>query len=214
MKLMKTLIAGAVAVAFLPAAVPVMAYEAGDIIVKAGVINVIPKDGNADTSALVPDSELDIDSDIQLGLTGVYMVSDKIGIELLAATPFTHTAEGDGGGIDGVDVITTKHLPPTLSAQFYPMDGASKIQPYVGLGVNYTFFFDEEDDADLGSNGLKPSFGLAYSAGVDYMIDEQWLVNASVWKVDIDTEVKGGAADGLDVEIDPVAFMIACGYKF
>ena len=209
MKLMKNLIAGAVSMAFLPA-VPAFAYEAGDIIVKAGVINVIPKDGNAE----VGNSELDIDSDIQLGLTGVYMVSDKIGIELLAATPFTHTAEGDGGDIDGVDVITTKHLPPTLSAQFYPMDAASKIQPYVGLGVNYTFFFDEEDDAGLGSNGLKPSFGLAYSAGVDYMVNDNWLVNASVWKVDIDTEVKGGAADGLDVEIDPVAFMVACGYKF
>jgi outer membrane protein len=46
------------------------------------------------------------------------------------------------------------------------------------------------------------------------MINDQWLVNASVWKVDIDTEVKGGAADGLEVEIDPLAFMLACGYKF
>ena len=62
MKLMKTLIAGAVSMAFLPA-VPAFAYEAGDIIVKAGVINVIPKDGNAE----VGNSELDIDSDIQLG---------------------------------------------------------------------------------------------------------------------------------------------------
>ena len=213
MKLMKTLIAGAVSMAFLPA-VPAFAYEAGDIIVKAGVINVIPKDGNADTSALVPDSELDIDSNIQLGLTGVYMVNQYLGVELLAATPFEHTAEGDGGGIDGVDVLTTKHLPPTLSAQYYPMGADSAIQPYVGLGVNYTFFFDEEDDAGLGSNGLKPSFGLAYSAGVDYMVNDKWLVNASVWKVDIDTEVKGGDADGLDVEIDPIAFMVACGYKF
>ena len=104
MKLMKTLIAGAVSMAFLPA-VPAFAYEAGDIIVKAGVINVIPKDGNADTSELVPNSELDIDSDIQLGLTGVYMVNQYFGVELLAATPFEHTAEGDGGAIDGADVL-------------------------------------------------------------------------------------------------------------
>ena len=80
--------------------------------------------------------------------------------------------------------------------------------------MNYTFFFDESDEADLGSRSLKPSFGLAYSAGVDYMVDDKWLVNASVWKVDIDTEVRGGAADGLEVEIDPLAVMIACGYRF
>ena len=82
MKLMKTLIAGAVSMAFLPA-VPAFAYEAGDIIVKAGVINVIPKDGNADTSELVPNSELDIDSDIQLGLTGVYMVNQLNDLKIL-----------------------------------------------------------------------------------------------------------------------------------
>lgn len=210
MKLLKSLIASAVVLA----ATPAFAYEAGDILVKAGVVNVNPVDGNADTSALVAGSELNLTSDTQLGLGLVYMVSENFGVELLAATPFTHTAEGDGGAIDGVDVLTTKHLPPTLSAQYYPMGADSAIQPYVGLGLNYTFFWDEEDDAALGSKGLKPSFGLAYSAGVDYMINEKWLVNASIWKIDIDTEVKGGDADGLEVEIDPVAFMLACGYKF
>lgn len=210
MKLLKTLVASAVVLTVMPA----FAYEAGDIIVKAGVVNINPVDGNADTSALVAGSELNLSSDTQLGLTAVYMISEQFGVELLAATPFTHTAEGDGGVIDGVDVLTTKHLPPTVSAQYYPMGADSAIQPYVGLGLNYTFFWDEEDDAGLGSNGLKPSFGLAYSAGIDYMINDQWLVNASVWKVDIDTEVKGGAADGLEVEIDPLAFMLACGFKF
>ena len=210
MKLLKTLVASAVVLA----ATPTFAYEAGDILVKAGIVNVNPVDGNADTGALVAGSELDLSSDTQLGLTAVYMITSKFGVEVLAATPFTHTAEGDGGTIDGEDVLTTKHLPPTVSAQYYPMGADSAIQPYVGLGLNYTFFWDEEDDAGLGSNGLKPSFGLAYSAGVDYMINDKWLVNASVWKVDIDTEVKGGDADGLEVEIDPVAFMFACGYKF
>ena len=208
-KFVTTVIASAVAFA----SVPAMAYEAGDIQIKAGVISVMPKDDNADTSALVADSNLTITSDTQLGLTATYMVTPNIGLELLAATPFTHTVEGDGA-LDGVDVMEVSHLPPTVSAQFYPMSADSKIQPYVGLGVNYTFFFDESDEADLGSRSLKPSFGLAYSAGVDYMVDDKWLVNASVWKVDIDTEVRGGAAEGLEVEIDPLAVMIACGYRF
>ena len=209
MKLVNTLVAAAVAVA----AVPAMAYEAGDILVKAGVVSVMPKDDNADTSALVADSGLTITSDTQIGLTATYIVAPHFGVELLAATPFTHTVEGDGE-LDGVDVMEVSHLPPTVSAQYYPLATDSKLQPYVGLGLNYTFFFDESDEADLGSTSLKPSFGLAYSAGVDYMINDKWLVNASVWKVDIDTEVRGGAADGLEVEIDPLAFMVACGYKF
>lgn len=210
MKLLQSVIAaGAIAMV----AGPALAYEAGDIIVKAGVVNVSPKDDNADTSALVADSGLQITSDTQLGLTGTYVVTPNIGVEVLAATPFTHTVEGDGA-LDGVDVMETSHLPPTVSALFYPMGGDSAIQPYVGLGLNYTFFFDESDEAGLGSKGLEPSFGLSYSAGVDYMVNEDWLVSAAIYKIDIDTEVKGGAADGLEVEIDPTVLLLTCGYKF
>ena len=210
MKLLQTVIAaGALAVA----AGPVVAYEAGDILVKAGVITVTPKDDNANTSALVADSMLQITSDTQLGLTGTYVFTPHFGVEVLAATPFTHTVEGDGA-LDGVDVMEVSHLPPTVSGVFYPLPGDSKLQPYVSLGVNYTFFFDEKDKAGLGSSGLKPSFGLSYGAGVDYTIKDSWLLNAAIWKVDIDTEVRGGAADGLNVEIDPFVFLFACGYKF
>ena len=210
MKLLKTLLASAVAVSAMPA----LAYEAGDILIKAGVVSVMPKDNNADASAVVPDTDLDVSSDTQLGLTAVYMVTPKVGIEVLAATPFEHEVEADGGALDGATIATTKHLPPTVSAQFYPMDAASKLQPYVGLGINHTFFFDEEDDADIGTGSLKPSWGLSYSAGVDYMVNEQWLVNAAVWKMDIDTVIRGGAADGLEVEIDPLVVMIGAGMKF
>lgn len=217
MKLMKTLLASAVALSAMPA----LAYEAGDIIVKAGIVNVAPKDNSADTSPVTSlvlgsadTSAMEVDSNMQLGITGVYMVTNNFGVEVLAATPFEHTASVKGGGADGVDLVTVKHLPPTVSAQYYPMDAASKLQPYVGLGLNHTFFFDEKDEAGLGINGLKPSWGLTYSAGVDYMIDEKWLVNAAVWKMDIDTEVKGSAADGLEVEIDPLVIMVGAGMKF
>ena len=210
MKLLQSVIAAS---ALAIVASPVLAYEAGDIIVRAGVITVTPKDDNADTSALVADSGLQITSDTQLGLTGTYVINPYLGVEVLAATPFTHTVEGDGA-LDGVDVMEVSHLPPTVSAVVYPLGADSVIQPYVGAGLNYTFFFDEEDKAGLGSQSLKPSFGLAFTAGVDYAINENWLINAAVWKVDIDTEVRGGAADGLEVEIDPLAAMISCGYKF
>ena len=217
MKLLKTLLATAVAVS----AVPAMAYEAGDIIVKAGAVTVTPKDGTADTSGVTTllagsadSSELDIVSKTQLGITAVYMVTPKIGVELLAATPFEHTAEIDGGALDDTEIVKTKHLPPTISAQYYFLDSASPLQAYAGVGINHTFFFDEEDSANLGIDGLESSWGMAYSVGVDYLVHENWLVNAALWKMDIDTKVKGSAADGLEVEIDPTVFFIGAGYKF
>lgn len=197
MKMMKTLLAAAV----VAASVPAMAYEAGDMMVKAGAINVNPKSDNIDLGG---GAKAQIDDDTQLGLTFTYMVTPKIGVEVLAATPFEHDVK-----LNGNTIASTKHLPPTVSAQYYFMDGASKVQPYVGVGINFTTFFEDNLSAG-GDLNLDNSWGLALSAGVNYDIDEKWLVNAAVWKMDIDTEMTGGT----DVEIDPLVVMIGGGYKF
>lgn len=196
MKLLKTLLATAVAVT----AVPAMAYEAGDIMVKVGAVQVSPQ-----SDPVSANKAIEIDDDIQLGLTGTYMVTSNVGIEVLAATPFEHEVKASGN-----EVATVKHLPPTVSAQYYPMDAASPLQPYVGVGINHTFFFDE----DGAIPHLESSFGLAYSAGVNYDLNADWLVNVAVWKIDIDTKITGGALDGVDVEIDPTVVMVGAGYKF
>ena len=193
MKMMKTLLAAAV----VAASVPAMAYEAGDMMLKAGVINVNPKSDNIDLGG----SYAQIDDNTQLGLTFTYMVTPQIGVEVLAATPFEHDVKAGGNKI-----ASTKHLPPTVSAQYYFMDGTSNVQPYVGLGLNYTTFFDESGAAD----SLADSWGWALSAGVNYDLNEQWLLNAAVWKMSIESELNGA----LDVEIDPVVVMIGGGYKF
>ncbi|PHS62015.1 MAG: outer membrane protein OmpW [Thalassobium sp.] len=195
MKLLKTLLASAVAVSAMPA----LAYEAGDIIVKAGIVNVNPKEDNIDLGG---GAKAQISDDTQLGLTLTYMVAPQIGVEVLAATPFKHDVT-----LNGNKIASTKHLPPTVSAQYYLMDPASKLQPYVGLGVNHTFFFDEDGAAAH----LKKSWGLAYSAGLNYNIDDSMLANVAVWKMDIDSELND---TGIDIEIDPLVFMVGAGMKF
>lgn len=193
MKLMKTLIAGAISLAVIPA----MAYEAGDIMVKAGVINVSPKSDSGVDGVEVKD-------DTQLAIALTYMVTDKVGVEVLGATPFEHDIE-----VNGTKAGSTKHLPPTVSAQYYPLEASSAIQPYVGLGINHTFFFDEElGGADL---HLGKSWGLAYSAGCDYNFDDKLMAGIAIYKMDIDAEI---GDSGTDVEIDPTAIMITGGYKF
>lgn len=196
MKLLKTLLASAVAVAAMPA----LAYEAGDIIVKAGVVNVNPKEDNIDVGG----AYAQIGDDTQLGVTATYMVMPQVGVEVLAATPFSHDVK-----LNGNKIADTKHLPPTVSAQYYLLDPASKLQPYVGLGVNHTFFFDESDDLKL-----KKSWGLSYSAGLNYDIDDQFMANVAVWKMDIDSELSSNGNKVADVEIDPLVFMVGAGMKF
>lgn len=242
-KMFETLtIAAAVAAASI--ATPALAYEAGDIIVRAGLATVAPdekSDGIAVPAlgiAPIDGTEAEVDDNTTLGLTLTYMLGSKLGIELLAATPFKHDISANLDGYSSglkVDAGETKQLPPTLSAVYYPLgDSGSAFQPYLGVGVNYTIFFEEDVDSDLesltgtlaGASGPVPldlelddSVGVAVQIGADYSINKNWLLNASVRWIDINTDAtfKSSLGETIavdDVEIDPWVYQINIGYKF
>lgn len=78
-----------------------------------------------------------------MGLTLTYMYTNNIGVELLAAIPFSHVVDGTGG-LTGVAIAEVKHLPPTLTVNYYPLASSSKVQPYIGAGINYTYILDTD----------------------------------------------------------------------
>ncbi|SFM49690.1 OmpW/AlkL family protein [Marinobacter pelagius] len=242
---------GVLAAAVMAAAPAAQAFEAGDFIGRVGAVMVDPdassSDLRTDLAALpsVPGAQVDVDSDTQLGLRFSYMLTDQIAVGVLGATPFKHDIEGDGAALGGAGKLgETKHLPPTITLQYFPMPNNSKFQPYVGAGFNYTMFFEEKTtqtltdtvDAVAQANldtpagtvdrtdlSLDDSFGLAAEVGMDYMITENIGLNAAIWWVDIDTDAEIGvyAADGskittgkLDVDIDPWVYMVGVSYKF
>ncbi|SDJ95963.1 OmpW/AlkL family protein [Microbulbifer yueqingensis] len=210
------------------------AYQPGELILRSGAATVSPDTGS---SALFLDgSELagtavDVEDGTALGLTGTYMLTGQWGVELVAASPFSHDIEVQGLG-QPLALGDTSHLPPTLLLQWYPRLGGSPLQPYLGLGVNYTAFFDEQVDgaanelfAALGATGeadlsLENSVGLAVEAGVDFSFgqDRRWLLNMSVLWMDIDTEaevhVPGVGTIAADVELDPLVTVAGLGYRF
>ena len=177
-----------------------MAYDAGDVIVRAGAALVDPHGDGA------LDGALDVEDNVQLGLTATYMATGNIGVALLAATPFEHDIT-----LNGDKIGSTKHLPPTVTVQYH-FDVNENFHPYVGAGFNYTTFFQEE--SDLGKLHLDDSFGLAAEAGFDYAFNGNWGLNVAVWYVDIDTDAELDGAKLDTVEIDPWVYMIGVSYKF
>ena len=186
----------------------VLAHQAGDILVRGGLAFVSPQTSSDD---VLGTGELDIDSNMQLGLTLSYMLTDNWGVELLAVTPFSHSVSTPGLG----EVAKVKHLPPTLMAQYYFGDAKSKVRPYIGAGVNYTTFFDEEGRGALAGTDVSvdSSWGMAGQVGLDMAINDRWFVNASAWIMDIDTDVHT-AVGTIKTSIDPMAFMFGVGYRF
>ncbi|WP_076496755.1 outer membrane protein OmpW [Shewanella morhuae] len=192
----------------------VSAHQAGDIIIRAGVAVVAPNESSQDVAG---NGEFIINNNTQLGLNFGYMLTDNLGIELLAATPFSHDVSLKGVG----KIADTKQLPPTLVAQYYFGDAQSALRPYIGVGVNYTNFYDSEFTNDL--NGaltdlsLSNSWGVAGQVGLDYQLSKNWLVNASVWYMQISTDVKFNLAEApvkIETDIDPWVYMVSVGYTF
>lgn len=141
----------------------------------------------------------------------------------MGALPFEHDIVGSGT-LEGVDIGSTKHLPPTVSLQYHPFNESS-FQPYLGIGINYTTFFDTDasDTLDTALAGqseisLDDSTGVAFQLGADWKLGENFYLNAAVWKIDIETtadiSVDGAHAASVDVTIDPVVVMLGAGFSF
>ncbi|QYJ77781.1 outer membrane protein OmpW [Shewanella acanthi] len=192
----------------------VLAHQAGDILVRAGAVVVAPNESSDDVAGF---GEFQVNNNTQLGLNFGYMLTDNVGVELLAATPFSHDVSLHGVG----KIAETKHLPPTLVAQYYFGDAQSVLRPYVGIGVNFTNFFDNEFTNDLDGAltdlSISNSWGIAAQAGVDYQVNKHWMVNASVWYAQINSDVKfklAGNDVAIDTDINPWVYMLSVGYRF
>ena len=196
------------------------AYQAGDWIVRAGAAGVYPT-GDGKVKG-ISGAKVEADSAWSLGLNGTYMATNNIGIELLAAWPFKHDIDCKGSISALGTCADTKHLPPTLTVQWH-FDTGSKFHPYVGVGVNYTNFFDTDTKGDLDNLGgdldLDSSWGLAGEIGIDYELTNDWMIGAQVYYMDIDTDAKLkisdlGYKEKFNVSIDPWVYLITVGKKF
>jgi len=220
------------AVAALAFASPLaMAHQAGDIVVRAGAVTVDPheKSSKIYVGALgtkVAGTKATLDSNTQLGLNFAYMFSEHLGVELLAATPFKHDigVKGFTGGFAGLNgkLGTTRHLPPTLSLVYYPMGNSNLIQPYIGAGLNYTWFFDDKLTGAAKGKGfsgldVKDSWGWAAQIGMDIDLSNNFLFNAQLRYIDIETtgttNILGNKVK-VDLDVDPLVYMMGVGYKF
>lgn len=199
----------AAAIALIVAA-PAMAQSKGDFTVGIGVHDVAPTSDNGKLAGNT--LAVDVGDSVRPTITGEYFVADNLGIELIAALPFKHDIDIKGLG----EVGSTKHLPPTLSVQYHFGAVDAKVKPFVGAGVNYTWFFGEDTTGALAGNELRlgNSWGLAAHAGIDFAVSPKSAIRVDVRWADIDSEVKLNKAKIGTVNIDPLVYGAAYVMKF
>jgi len=140
-----------------------------------------PNSGLSIGNSLVPEADIS------------YFFTPNIAAEVvLGVTPHWITGTGT---LNNIDVGHAWLLPPTLMLQYhFTQFGAFK--PYVGVGANYTVFFNQSAGmaptplpaaggavATITSLHVNNAFGAAAQAGFDYMLDQHWGLNVDVKKL-------------------------------
>ncbi|MER8402512.1 OmpW family protein [Mesorhizobium sp. M1348] len=180
--------------------------------IRLRALGVITEDSGYVNGA--PGSDLSYSDTVTPELDISYFFTDNIAAELILGTTYANI-EGQGtiGGLGNIGKVWL--LPPTLTLQ-YRFTNFGAFKPYVGAGVNYTIFYNQ----DVGSADalkVKNTFGTALQVGFDYMVDQHWGVNFDVKKLflkpDFDVTVAGAKLTG-KAALDPWLIGAGVAYRF
>ncbi len=180
---------------------------ASDWFVRGGLTSVNPQSDNGTLAG----AAANVGSNTQLGITFGYHFNPNLAIEVLAATPFTHDVS-----LNGNKVASFKHLPPTVSLQYY-FNADGKVSPFVGAGFNYTWTFSENETSLLppGSEiSVGNSLGFATQAGLRIALSDSWDMTVDARWMDIDADVKLNGADIGTANVDPMVYSVLFGKRF
>jgi len=184
---------------------------AGSVLVRARVIGVLPETSST-ISAI--GGHVDTTDSLEPELDGSYFFTDNIAVEAIAAiTRHRVTARGTAAG--DVDVGKVTLLPPTVTAQWHFLPHEA-LDPYVGAGVNYTWFFDTSVPHTVVKQvSYDDGFGAALQIGADYHLSGRWYANLDVKQLFLNTTAKiNGGAVRAKVDLDPTMIGAGVGYRF
>lgn len=245
---MKTVIAIAISSALMSASA--YAHKEGDTIIKGGWANI---DANAQYSAYEAEADNGFNDNMSnkgngFFISATHMVSDNVGLELayhygLKADSY-YINENVNSWFKNKNTadMSIKGAPITLTANYYFGNGNSKFRPYIGAGLAYTYFSNENYGSsyetteivsgitdsgvdDISNAKMDPAIGLAAKIGADYYLTDNFLISASVTYVTSKTTFSHDYKyfDGMetvkrtsssDIDVNPIIATVGIGYRF
>ncbi|MDW7747012.1 OmpW/AlkL family protein [Halomonas sp.] len=179
-----------------------LAYGAGDIFVRGGIAKTEPEGSD---NGNLGGSELTIEGERGFTYGFGYLFTDRLGVELNGSEEFEHGLTLDGASVGSVD-----RMPVNLMANYYPLGGLdSPVQPYAGVGLNYTRFSGEPSGLDVES-----SYGAVGQLGVDLAVTRNLMLNGFANYADVSADIESGGAQIGEAEVDPVTVGGGVTYRF
>ena len=160
----------------------------------------------------------------------VRSLSSRFDVELTAGYPPLQKTKGVGpatlGSVpyNGQVIATARWLAPTLLLEYKFLSVNSPLRPYLGVGVNYTSFYDRDSTAagDAASGGptrlsLTSSVGPVGTVGLNWHIGGHWNLYASYSVSQVKTNLTAdtdGVIRTTHISFGPQALVVSAGYSF
>lgn len=183
-------------------------------LIRLRAIGVLPS-ASSSTISVIGGEVTQISNQVMPELDFSYFIAPKISVELILATT-RHSVEATHTVLGNVDLGKVSVLPPTLTAQYH-LDLGSRFKPYIGAGINYTWFYNVSSGPVATDIHYSSSFGPALQVGADFAINDHWSINADLKKIWIKSNVTvytPTAQLGTNVHIDPWVVGLGVGYRF
>jgi len=236
---MKNIVRGAFAAAAIAAALPAVAadlptakgpavaptyMEAFDpYMIRVRGVGVLPDSGKGNiTAGVLTGVQAKVKEAYIPEVDLTYFFTKNIAVEAICCLSRHDISATTPAGVGLGTVGRTWVFPPTVLLQYHFTDfGAFK--PYVGVGVNYTHYFDTKSRGVLAAVPadlkIKDSWGVAGQVGFDYMLNRNWGINVDVKKImmepNFDSYTPGGVLVAAGkAKINPWLVGIGLTYRF
>lgn len=184
-----------------------------------------------------PGLNLDIGNASTVGVGLVRTLNDAWSVELALGYPPRVRASAAGatwGKIHvtpGIGIVDADVYSPTAFVNYHPLGQSNRWDPFVGIGVNYTWFANTKALGALtGALGptdisLSDSWGAAAHVGVVYHVTPRWSVVGTVAYADVKSTLTSTSYSPImpglitsqastPIDFRPLLYTLAVGYSF
>jgi outer membrane protein len=219
------------------------AQSAGSLTLATGWLHVAPQGnatpltvesiGGVTVNQQLAGSGAHATSSDTVGITTEYYVTDNIGVAMLFGLPLTVNLVGDGTLQKYGNLGSTRPMPPAIELRYHLFSAASKFRPFIGLGVNYTWFTQVRttnsqfvtDSVGPGGSAhaeLSSSWNPVFEIGANYAITKHWSVGTSLGYIPVKTHLTlyGQTATGTQIvskstlRLHPLNVFLNVAYTF
>ncbi len=173
---------------------------------------------------------ISVDNATTMFLSYTRVLTKDFDFQLAVGVPPTQDVRAAGpayvGSVpyNGQTVITAKQITPTGFFNYKFLEPESRLQPYLGIGVNWTHFSDiKSTAANNAINGgptnvaISNSNGPAAQIGLRYRFMDHISVNFAVQTADVSTTETSNTAGIIrktSIDFHPVVYTLTGAYSF